>query len=210
MDKRGGVIFSLMVLIGMAGPCLAANGPSNVDPISFFSSLRENNTQRLTEIDKTIDQKLVMANSPESISSTDLDIQKLQDQKTEYQYRQDFLNRIILQFDSKFRGGDIQSFLGVTLKEMAQVAAKSDDSTKVLWKFLNYMSVSITSLPKGHTDILKFVEGYMNMGSVKNPIEPGQFLSQMDYYNGSQVQKANDMTPAQAVEALESQNTHTL
>lgn len=196
----------VLSLVGAAQPCKAASSSAanEMDPIQFFSNLREANTNHLFAIDQAIDKKLIQADSPDSVSASDIEVQKLQSEKSEYQYRQDFLNRMILKFDTKFRGGDVQSFLGVTLKEMAQVAAKSDDSTKVLWKFLNYMSVSISSLPKGHADILKFVEGYMNMGSIKDPIEPSQFLSQLDYYNGTQVQKANDMTPAQAVELMES------
>lgn len=194
----------ILIAIGLAttwhlNPCAAAPN----DPIGFFADLRELNTRRLVEIDKSIDQKVVQSNSMDSLSHFETEIVSLQNQRTEYQYRQDFLNRIILQFDAKFRGGDVQSFLSMVLKEMAQVAAKSDDSSKILWKFLNNMAISIGALPKGQTDVLKFVEGYMNMGSVKDPVDPAQFLSQLDYYNGAHAQKANGMTPAEAAESLE-------
>jgi|FLYM01.1.fsa_nt_gi hypothetical protein len=109
---------------------------------------------------------------------------------------------MILQFDANFKGGDIQQFLKVALREMSHVDVTTGSTENSLWKFMNYLAMSIDSLPEGQMDILKFVEGYMKRSSFDAPVDPKEYLSSLDYYNGVQAERANGMSLNEAAESL--------
>ncbi|NCN39753.1 hypothetical protein GW916_00750 [bacterium] len=182
---------------------MPSNSKSISEPLPYLTELRAENTNTLMEVDLALDQLMASSNSLKSLESLDGQVQILKKRKAELIQRQSFLNRMILQFDSKFRGGDVQQFLKVSLKEMSQIDVKSQDSGPSLWKFLNYLAISLESLPQGHIDVMKFVEGYMKRSPMNDPIEPKEYLSSLDYYNGVQAQSATGMTPSEAADSLE-------
>lgn len=181
----------IMALGAFSGThCLAA--VESGSPIDFFSDLRRENTLSLEEINQ-------------ALAKTDEDSEKLRIlglRKKELQSRQQFLNRMILQFDANFKGGDIQQFLKVALREMSHVDVTTGSTENSLWKFMNYLAMSIDSLPEGQMDILKFVEGYMKRSSFDAPVDPKEYLSSLDYYNGVQAERANGMSLNEAAESL--------
>lgn len=181
---------SLAFCLSSGGVCFAAVDSGS--PIDFFSDLRAQNTQSLEEVEKVLEKS--------DEDSGRLAILKLR--KKELQSRQQFLNRMILQFDANFKGGDIQQFLKVALREMSQVDVTVGSDENSLWKFMNYLAMSIDSLPEGQMDILKFVEGYMKRSSFSAPVDPKEYLSSLDYYNGVEAERANGMSASEAAESL--------
>lgn len=192
---------SLLLILALFGPS-GYGAPTSLEPLSFFSDLRSENFKSISSIDENLDKLMVKASSLDSIQDLESQVQFLKSRKKELLLRQEFLNRLILQFDVKFKGGDTQDFLRVALTEMAQVEVKSTSEEPSLWKFLNHLALSMKSLPKGKINVLHFVEGYMKSSSIEHPIEPKAYLSQLDYYNDVQAQRANGMSPTEAVESL--------
>lgn len=184
---------TLILTLLLQSFCHAA--PESLQPIDFFSELRRENTQNLFEINQALDKEQV---APESIAKVEF----LKNRKLELQSRQAFLNRMILKFDSGFKGGDVHQFLKVALREMSQVDVKTGSSENSIWKFLNSLAMSLDALPQGQLNVLKFVEGYMKRSSFKEPIEPKDYLSSLDYYNGVHAQRANGMSAVEAAEHL--------
>lgn len=194
-------ILSLILCLGTAGLCWAAP-PSSLEPMEFFSDLRSENTKLIAEVDQSLEKLMVEANALEPLSELESRVKFLKERKRELLARQEFLNRIILQFDLKFRGGDVQEFLKMALREMSQVEVKSSDNEDSMWKFLNYLAISMDALPKGQIDVLRFVEGYMKRSTFENPVHPKEYLSSLDYYNDTQAQRANGVSPLEAAESL--------
>lgn len=175
-----------------AAPSRPADGP-----ISYLTTLRGENTTLLREVEGALQK---------GQTSEEAHLLALKEQKKELECRQSFLNRLILQFDTKFKGGDTQDFLRVTLREMSEVEVQSDSAKTPMWKFLDYLAMSLDALPKGQMNVLKFVEGYMKSSPFSKPIEPKKYLSRLDYYNEVQTQSAHGMSPSEAAELLESRD----
>lgn len=187
--------------------CICAGGFSlgatpGLQPMEFFSDLRKENARLISEVDQSLEKLIIGSNGLEPLSELEDKVNFLKRRKKELLSRQEFLNRIILQFDLKFRGGDVQDFLKVALREMSQIDVKSEDNENSMWKFLNYLAISLDSLPKGEINVLRFVEGYMKRSSFDQPVEPKEYLSSLDYYNDTQAQQANGMSPTEAAESL--------
>jgi hypothetical protein len=159
-------------------------------PLAFLSDLRSENTRSLSDVQNAV-EKLQMDDHPGVSPSETERLEFLTKREKNLRSRQIFLNRLILQFDLKFKGGDVQSFLKTALHEMAEV----DGSP-----FLTQLEASVSALPPGQVDVLKFVEGYMKRCSFENPMRADEYLSSLDYYNGVQAQKAHGMSPVEAAE----------
>lgn len=193
--------FSIILCLSTGSFCLGATSNS-LEPMKFFSDLRKENTQLIKEVDQSLEKLMMKTNALEPLSELESKVDFLRKRKQELLSRQEFLNRIILQFDSKFRGGDVHDFLKMALREMSQVEVKTSNDENSMWKFLNYLAISMDSLPRGQIDVLRFVEGYMKRSTFDNPVHPKEYLSHLDYYNDAQAQRANGMTPLEAAESL--------
>lgn len=150
------------------------------DSLHYLQNLRSQNVKRLQEIDKTLQKKV------EEISGTQVEqeVGNLKAAKREHMLRQEFLDRLIFQVDTKFGGGDLKSFLERALVEMAKVDAIGTQEAS-LWKFLKYASDAMRRLPEQKENVLSFLEGYMNR-SVSNPVRPEEFISSRNYTNGAE------------------------
>lgn len=160
------------------------------DSIKYLQDLRSRESKRLSEINASMVRKLDDTANP----SLDKEMNHLKSQQREHQLRQEFLDRLIFQVDTKFRGGDLRAFLQKALMDMAKVDAVSSAQTENgLWKFLKYSSDAIRRLPEQKENILAFLEGYMNR-SVLNPIPPQDYLAARNYTNGSNSETGNPLT----------------
>jgi hypothetical protein len=142
------------------------------DSLHQLQELRNTNVKRLENIDRALDRKI------EDTATTNLEneVAVLKAEKHEHLLRQEFLDRLIFQIDTKYTGGDLRLFLEQALLSMAKVdAASSASAGDGIWKFLKYSADAIHRLPEQKENILSFLEGYMNH-SVANPIRPDEYL----------------------------------
>jgi hypothetical protein len=150
------------------------------ESLHYLQDLRNRESKRLREINETLSQKM----DEQPTESLDQEMFSLKTQQKEHQLRQEFLDRLIFQIDTKFGGGDLRAFLERVLIDMAKVdAVSSAQSENGLWKFLKYSADAIRRLPEQKENILAFLEGYMNR-SVANPVPPQDYLAARNYTNG--------------------------
>lgn len=190
------LVFKIQLLLLVAcvtGQVLASPPPpSKSEAVGFFTSLKEQNTVRLQETDKTIMKKLDETKDTRTLSTLHTEIEKLRTDKRELMLRQDFLDRMILQFDSKYDGKHPREFLENALKSMAQVEISSDRPVTI-WPFLDNLRRLIARVPDTQDRVLNLVEGYMKQTSIANPMMPDDFLKNVAYSNGSQSEGAAPM-----------------
>ncbi|HMN68201.1 MAG TPA: hypothetical protein PKC28_06645 [Bdellovibrionales bacterium] len=157
----------------------AQGADMRTEALDYLKTLRTKNVKRLTEIDETLARTFDEAQS----ALLEKSVLALKTARQEHVLRQEFLDRLIFQVDTKFRGGDLRAFLENTLTEMAKVDAISTGDAG-LWKFMKFASDAVRRLPEQKENILSFLEGYMNR-SVSNPVRPEDFLNSRNYTNGS-------------------------
>lgn len=166
--------------------------PSKSEAVAFFSSLKKQNTVRLQETDKAIMKKLDETQGTRVLAELHTEIEKLRSDKKELLLRQDFLDRMILQFDANYDGQHPKDFLEKTLKSMTQVEISSNQSTTI-WPFLDNLRRLIARVPDTQDRVLNLVEGYMKQTSIAHPMMPDDFLAHVAYSNGSQSEGAHPM-----------------
>ncbi|MGE4130198.1 MAG: hypothetical protein AB7F86_01095 [Bdellovibrionales bacterium] len=180
----------IMITIFMAGPVFAQTEREvKSDTLKYLQDLRAQNVRRLQEIDKTLSEKI---EDPKP-AQLDAEVTVLRSAKNEHLLRQEFLNRMIFQVDTKFGGGDLKGFFERALTDMAKVDALSTAKDTGLWKFLKYAADAMRTLPEQKENILSFLEGYMNR-SITNPIRPEDFLSTRNYTNGTKSEAAQPIS----------------
>jgi len=176
-------ILSLSMAIVLAAPVWAKETRQfqvKSEALRALKEMREQNVKRLKEIDQTLRARI----EDSSAVSVEFEVNRLRVAKHEHTLRQEFLDRLIFQVDTKFSGGDLRPFLERTLTEMAKVdAASMAPNDAGLWKFLKFAAEVVGKLPEKKENILTFLEGYMNR-SVANPIRPEDFMSTRNYSNG--------------------------
>lgn len=213
--KRIGVTLITFVVIAMltetrvavaavnaTAPAASFTSPSKSEAIAFLTSLREQNTARLREIDSTLRRKVDESSLAIQIADVDQEIDKLRAERRELSLRQDFLDRLTLQFDTKYDGRDIKAFVTAALRAMTKVEVGAS-SQHSIWKFTNYLSIAIQKAPERQDKVLAFVEGYMKQTSIEAPVRPDDYISKMAYTNGSQVEAATPGDPTEAGEIAE-------
>ncbi len=167
--------------------CANSNQMPKSDSLKYLQDLRSQNVRRLQEIDQSLTRKIEEA-APAHIET---DVNSLKQAKKEHVLRQEFLDRLIFQVDTKFRGGDMKVFLERTLVDMAKVDAVGAGESG-LWKFLRYASDAVRRIPEQRENILSFLEGYMNR-SVVNPVKPEDYISSRNYSNGAKSESGSPM-----------------
>lgn len=151
------------------------------DSLRQLQELRTQNVKRLTELDSALNKKF----EDTKTVNLEADVENLRAEKHEHVLRQEFLDRLIFQLDTKYSGGDLRAFLERVLVDMAKVDATSTATAgDGLWKFLKYSADAIHRLPEQKENILAFLEGYMNL-SVSDPVLPEDYLATRNYTNGS-------------------------
>jgi len=189
------IILAFCTALQVAEAFAAATVPSKAEAITFLSGLKAQNTVRLEDTDKAILKKLDETKDTRLLSALHTEIEKLRSDKRELLLRQDFLDRLILQFDTKYDGTHPRDFLEGALKKMAQVEISSPNVTTI-WPFLDDLRRLISRVPDQQDRVLAIVEGYMKQTSIANPISPDEFLKNVAYSNGSQTEGAKPMDRA--------------
>jgi hypothetical protein len=180
----------------IAAPVFAATPPpSRSEAIAFLSGLKKQNTVRLQDTDKAILKKLDETQDTRLLDAAHAEIEKLRTDKRELLLRQEFLDRLILEFDTKYDGKDPREFLEGALKKMAQVEIESDSQTNI-WPFLDNLRRLIARSSDRQDRVLAIVEGYMKQTSIAKPMHPDEFLKNIAYSNGAQTEGAKPMDRA--------------
>ena len=159
------------------------------DTLKYLQDPRTQNVRRLQEIDQTLNRKIEEA-TPATLDS---EVSTLRTAKKEHVLRQEFLDRLIFQIDTKFIGGDLKAFLERTLVDMAKVDAANSANETGIWKFLKYASDAVRRLPEQKENIVTFLAGYMNR-SVSNPVKPEDYISSRNYTNGAISESGSPMS----------------
>jgi hypothetical protein len=176
-------------LLIWAMPSFAAPAPppsqveTKAELLKELQDLRAKNVKRLTEIDAALVKKLESSEMTNLVSAVDT----LQSEKHEHLLRQEFLDRLIFQVDTKYTTGTPRDFVEHALIDMAKVDAGSAatvDNGEGLWKFLKFASDAIHRLPEKKENVVAFIEGYMSH-SIANPILPEAYLATRNYSNGA-------------------------
>lgn len=178
-----GAIFAVIFALSFPLQTWAKDGSIlqlKADTLRYLQDIRSQNVKRLREIDKTLEQKIEIA-KPIDIEQ---DVRSLRVQKQEHMLRQEFLDRLIFQVDTKFVGGDLRKFFEVTLTEMAKIDAVTSSVDTGLWKFMKFAADAVRRLPEQKENIVSFIEGYMNR-SISNPARPEDYLNSRNYTNGA-------------------------
>jgi len=185
-------VLAAIIAIVMTAPVLV-RAEEKSDSLQHLQELRKQNVKRLAEIDATLRRTMDEVGGP----ALELTIEKLRTVKNEHVMREDLLNRLIFQIDTKFGGGDLRAFLEPALLEMAKIDATNSSNHTGLWKFMKFCSEAIRKLPERKENVLAFLEGYMNR-SVSNPITPDEYLAQRNYSNGATSDPGAPMTREEA------------
>ncbi|NJM10277.1 MAG: hypothetical protein HC883_05300 [Bdellovibrionaceae bacterium] len=112
-------IFSLSAVLCL-GSLVWANPRSHevkAESLRYLQDLRVQNVKRLRDIDETLRSRIENS-QPANIEN---EVNQLKTAKREHILRQEFLDRLIFQIDTKFSGGDLRQFLERSLTEMAKV-----------------------------------------------------------------------------------------
>jgi len=176
-------IVSLGMALSLGAPLWAKEARVHqvkAESLQYLQELRVQNVKRLRDIDDTLRTRI--ENSPPN--NIEKEVNQLKTAKHEHVLRQEFLDRLIFQIDTKFAGGDLRQFLERALTEMAKIDAVSSQANTGLWKFLKFSADAVRRLPEQKENILSFLEGYMNR-SVSDPIRPDEYLNSRNYTNGS-------------------------
>lgn len=181
MKRALSALALITVLTNVSGVYAKANSrpDARIEALSYLRDMRSANVKRLIEIDDALRARI----EESSASAVEFEVSRLQTAKREHALRQEFLDRLILQVDTRFMGGDLRIFLERALTEMAKIDATNSAANPALWKFLKFASEVIRRLPEKNENIVMFLEGYMNR-SVANPIRPEDFLNSRNYSNG--------------------------
>ena len=186
----------ILVLLGLSLPALARDnrGANQVksDTLRALQEMRAVNIKRLQDIDETIRARI----EDSTAANIENEIGRLKVAKREHALRQEFLDRLIFQVDTKFVGGDLRQFLERALTEMSKTDALSPTQAD-LWKFLKFAAEAVRRLPEQRENIITYLEGYMNR-SVANPIRPEDYLNSRNYSNGSTSESGRPSTPEEA------------
>lgn len=163
------------------------------DTLSYLRELRTQNVTRLQEIEETLSKKI----ENDKPAELETEVRRLKLAQREHQLRQEFLNRLIFQIDTKYTGGDLRAFLENALKDMAKVDAITSAVDMGLWKFLRFAADAVRQIPEHKENIVIFLEGYMNR-SVSNPVQPSEYLNSRNYTNGSMSESGTPVSPEEA------------
>lgn len=203
-------------LIFLPRPGGAAYALDRREALSQVLALKTENTRRLGEVDEKIRGLLNSQRIQEFKDSgtapvasrvykaLEEEMETLIQQRRERLLRQEFLDRLVFQIDSKFQGGEIREFLQQTLLEMSLTEASSGATETSLWRFLTYLSLAIKSLPERGENLISFIEGYMDFSTISRPVRPDQFVSLRHYTNGTRSQAAQPIDKSEVGDAVES------
>lgn len=201
--RYGLLTLALCMTISVSG-WAAPGGSERSQVLSDLQAIKAENTSRLNEIEKRIRSQLENRLAPTlNVTFDEKEVESLNEQRQERLLRQDFLDRLIFQVDTKYSSGDLRAFLSERLSDMARADLLSRESNQALWKQMTYLSQALRDLPERDTNAVGFVEGYLKASTFKKPIKADEYLKSRQYTNGRESVAATMPTLEQAAELAE-------
>lgn len=174
-------LVSVTLLFGAQARAYTMDGS---DAVKALQAIQIENRTRLHEINQQ------MLSNP---SATNLG--SLSQHFREHRLRQDFLDRLTFQVESRFTSGSLDTFLKEALSQMAiQEAQSLNTKDPSLWRFMSYTSELLEKDTRRQSPIAK-IEGYMKKSGILNPVKPDQYLAGADYSNGVEFYQAKKISP---------------
>jgi hypothetical protein len=173
------------------GLCACAAASATAAPLSRSQALAElkdikaQNSLRLKVSEVHLNQ--LLSPSPDAalaLVAHDSQIEALNEQRRELILRQELIDRLIFQVDTKFKTGDLREFLSQRLVEMAKADLLEARGDQSLWKQLSYLGQALRELPERGENIVGFIDGYLKNSSFKKPLRPEEYLQARQYTNG--------------------------
>ena len=209
--KAANLIKGLMIFMLCVGAGYAMAATVTRDHcLSELRQIKTENQNRMVEIQSRL--KILLSGSPganlglslaPSLPNVEREIEDLSQQHKELVLKQTFLDRLMFEIDSRFKGGDLRQFLHVQLLSMAQTDLLDSSGEKKMWKFLTYLAQALEGMPERDADPLTFIEGYLKASTITNPTKPEGYLKSLNYTNGKESVAARPVDRESLGEAVE-------
>jgi len=196
----------LALAVALFGLHAAAAGSVNTRDLALveLKAAKSHNQLKLGEVEARLRDMLNL--SPETTLNAGLNeslIEKLRQERQEHLLRQDLYDRLILQVDTRFKGGDLRAFLSERLVELARTDLLENKSPQGLWKQMTYLSQSLKKIPERGESVIGFVEGYLKESSFSRPLNPDEYLRTRNYTNARENVAASPVAPEKVGELVE-------
>ena len=214
MSFKDSTLFLGLFLLSLIAPRLSmASYANSRDATQYLVDLKNQNSQRLKEIDLNLKEELIqqtqvesLLNSNQNKANSEVEIDRLSTLRKEHLLRQTLYDRLIFQIDTHFKGGDLKAFLKQQTRKMAEIEVQNTQSNEQpLWKFLSYLSAAVDQIPENDEDVLEFIEGYIKSSGLLQPIRPSEYLAKRNYTNGTQTMAAKPIPRENLGEVVEKQ-----
>lgn len=183
-----------------------AAGMGREQALAEFKTLKSQNTQSLRDLESRL-KSLLTPNSTlvlnASLSFNEPEIERINQERQERMLKQELLDRMIMQIDTKFKSGDLRGFLAARLSEMARTDLLANSSKQNLWKQMSYLGQALRDLPERGDNIVSFVDGYLRRSSFKYPLKPEEYLRERQYTNSRESVAAVPTSKEEVGELLE-------
>lgn len=211
-------IFSLALLFGFL--TCSATAENRTDALKRLRVVHDSYKMNLNEIEKLMIQQVMSTQTiklgkknektiQQNLSSSLEQLTALRSKYLEYKQRMYFVDRLIFQVESKYtNGSSLKSFLEQQLLDMAYTeitAVNNQSSDAQTWKFMINLSIALREALNPHEDVIGFIESFTSYSTVLEPKSPLNFMRDVNYLNGSQVQTANPIPAQEVGEAWEEQ-----
>ena len=204
---------SLVTPLPAADRSPATKTLTKADVISALKNLQTRQQQEINSLEEQLRKRLkdTTAISLKEDSATSEQktarvigmLATLDDRREEMIARRVFIDQLILAFDSKWNGRELQTFLEHQLLDMAATDLTNPQGASQTWKFIVYLSIAIREIPEPHESPLGIIESFMSFASILNPKTPTEYLTSRNYTNSASSYTARPAERGQLGEYLE-------
>lgn len=195
----------LVISIALTATTAPATPMSRSQALTELQELKARNSLRLKEIEVHLNR--LLSPSPQAaleLAINETGIEAVNDQRQEHLLRREFIDRLIFQIDTRFKGGDLRAFLSERLVEMAKADLLENQGGQRLWKQMSHLSQALRDLPERGENLIGFIDGYLKNSSFKKPLRADEYLQSRDYTNGREHVAAAPAPKDQVGEMVES------
>lgn len=181
-------IFAFIAVLTMGSKAMAAtqNPFAKSEVLNTLTKMRDDSHNRIAELEAKI-QKMVdqSMNPDEVLVPSDKEIQKMRAEMKDVKFKQDFLDRLIFQVDTRWKEqGEFKKFMSMTVQEIAKQEATNTEKDGN-WTFISQLGLVLkeTASDRGENPIA-LLEDYLKESTLQKVVKPKDFLSKRHYSNG--------------------------
>ncbi len=158
----------------------ASPSPQKIGILEHLSTQIQSNKQRLKDIEALLSDS----------SRRDF----LLREKTEYELRQEFLDRLVLRVAAHYQDQDLRQFFVSQLNDIASVELSRSASDSRIWRFCTYLAAILQSSSEREEGTLHLIQAYVQESSLTSPLPPQIFLARRHYTNGITSESAHGLS----------------